>query len=375
MTVIYPQWNAGTIINSKYEIIKKVSYTPTYATSNMHDFNVVKNGTRALVLTKYRETTVSKAMSKVVGFDGRCRVHMDGLKELDITGDEAREIFAWNGTDHIGLDETTFHPRPVAKTCLGDWDIHHFNAIDQFPDGDYLLSSRHTSTIYKISHKDGSIVWRLGGVKSDFQQHRNAKFSRQHHARVHSQNKTHTVVSLFNNALGTGNNERPSNSHSCGLVLELDTVVMTAQAISIFDHPRGGFTNSRGSNQVLPNGNGFVGWAYHTLISEHASDGRILMEARLKKNIHTYRAYKFQWVGHPPHPPNVVSAAFVAGNHTSTIAYVSWNGATEVRRWNLYQTDERGSTKRFLSSVAKKGFETRLSYEGYVHLGVVLGLC
>lgn len=56
----------------------------------------------------------------------------------------------------------------------------HFNAIDKFADGDFLVSSREIDTIFKISHIDGSIVWRLGGPKSDFRLHDKAKFGAQH---------------------------------------------------------------------------------------------------------------------------------------------------------------------------------------------------
>lgn len=56
----------------------------------------------------------------------------------------------------------------------------HFNALDKFSNGDFLASSRETDTIYRISHIDGSILWRLGGKKTDFPLHDNARFGAQH---------------------------------------------------------------------------------------------------------------------------------------------------------------------------------------------------
>ena len=241
----------------------------------------------------------------------------------------------------------------------------HFNSVDKFPDGDYLVSSRHTDALYKISHINGSIIWRLGGVKSDFHLNYQAKFTRQHHARVHEQNETHTIISLFDNAKGSGPHEHKSHDYSRGLVLALRTDEMLAEIVAEFAHPRRAITNSRGSCQILPDGNVFMGWAYHTLISEHAPDGRMLMEARLKKNLHTYRSYKFSWVGRPKDPPNVVSAAFVAGNNTSTDVFVSWNGATEVAKWKLYETSVSGGNRRLVASAKRKGFETALTYNRY----------
>ena len=124
MTVIYPHDNAGVVVNSKYEIVQRVVYSETFAHSNMHDFSVIQNGARALVLTKDVHKTVSGDKARVVG-QTECHVHEDGLKELDITGGQTRTIFEWNGTDHIGLDETTMRPKEMAELCQNNWDIQY----------------------------------------------------------------------------------------------------------------------------------------------------------------------------------------------------------------------------------------------------------
>ena len=374
MTVIYPYENAGMILNNNYEVVKRVVYSSNFNYSNMHDFNVIANGERALVLTKETHKVIPEPWAESVGVDGGCSVRADGLKELDISGPETKVVFEWNGTDHIGADETTFRPHNFKKMCKSNWDIHHFNAIDQFPDGDYLLSSRHTSTLYKISHKTGEILWRLGGTKSDFDLALNVRFTRQHHARVHSQNSTHIVVSVFDNAKGTGNNEHASNDHSRGLIISLNLANKKANLVAAMHHPRGGITNSRGSNQILPDDNVFMCWAYHTLISEHAPDGRMLMEARLKKNIHTYRSYKYEWVGKPLTPPDVYATTYTAGDRTETYTYVSWNGATEVTGWNLYETDARGEQRKLIMHASKSGFETEMIHFGFPRYVVVEAL-
>ena len=376
LTVINPHLNAGLILDNSYNIVKEVTHSNTFEHANMHDFNIVQNGTRALVLTKEIEKSVSRKKAKAVGLN-KCMVHEDGIKYLGIsTPGEPQVLFSWNGTDHIGLDETTFRPRPIREMCSKHWDIHHFNSIDQFPDGDFLLSSRHTDTLYKISQHDGSIVWRLGGVKSDFAMGRAERFTRQHHARVHSQNETMTIVSVFDNAKGTGTNATESHPFSRGLILALNTNTqpMWAELLAHFDHPREGKTTSRGSTQILPNENVFMCWAYNTLVSEHAPDGRLLMDARLKKSVHTYRAYKHEWTGLPTEPPNVYSAAFVAGSNVTTSVYVSWNGATEVRKWNLLETDKHGHSEKLLGSSKRTGFETPLWHHEFVQYVVVEAL-
>jgi hypothetical protein len=372
LSIIYPHDNAGLILNNHYEIVKKAVYSSDFSFSNMHDFNVIANGDRALVLAKEKKSSVPAPWAESVGVKGDCNATAEGLKEVDISGAETKDVFVWNGTDHIGADETTFTPQAYEDMCEGSWDIHHFNSVDQFPDGDYLLSSRHTDTLYKVSHINGSIIWRLGGTKSDFELGTGVRFTRQHHARVHIQNSTHVVVTVFDNAKGTGGDQQPaSNDMSRGLRIALDLANMKADLLAAYNHPRRGITNSRGSNQILPDDNVFMCWAYHTLISEHAPDGRKLMEARLKKNIHTYRSYKYEWVGRPKTPPDVYAASYNHGNHPETYAYVSWNGATEVAIWNLYETDALGEQRRLINSTWKRGFETKFVHYGYPRYVIV----
>jgi hypothetical protein len=72
------------------------------------------------------------------------------------------------------------------------------NSVEKFPDGDYLISVRYTSAIYRVSRTSGEVVWRLGGKLTDFEQ--NFNFSGQHDARIVSHNETMTVISFFDNA-------------------------------------------------------------------------------------------------------------------------------------------------------------------------------
>ena len=127
LTAIYPHDNAAVILNNHYEVVETVVHSSTWDYSNMHDFNVVEDGRRALVLTKDGAVTLSKEKSKVVGYNGNCLVRGDGMKYLDITTQPPRTLFFWNGTNHIGLDETQthVHATPIEELCSDDkkWDI------------------------------------------------------------------------------------------------------------------------------------------------------------------------------------------------------------------------------------------------------------
>jgi hypothetical protein len=77
-------------------------------------------------------------------------------------------LFEWRSSGHVGPDE--FKMAFFGGTAQSPWDYFHINPIHKADDGsgDYVISARHTSAIYKISGGDGSIKWRLGGSHSDF---------------------------------------------------------------------------------------------------------------------------------------------------------------------------------------------------------------
>ena len=252
----------------------------------------------------------------------------------------------------------------------------HLNSVDKDPDGNYLLSARHTDAIYKVSKRDGSIIWRLGGLRSDFEMG-NLKFSRQHDARYQGRNKTHTFISLLDNALGQ-DDQPPTSSSSRALLIALQTDVkpMKATVISSIDHPSGPgtFATRRGNHQILPNGNSFIGWSEQATHSEHTPDGSLIMSASLvSEKLGSYRSYKFPFVGHPKTGPDVYTAAYPTRHkdRITTLVYVSWNGATEVDSWRVFKTTETGDVIKLMASKSKTGFETALAYDGFAAYVIV----
>lgn len=253
----------------------------------------------------------------------------------------------------------------------------HANSVDRTPEGDYLYSARHADTIYKISGTDGSIIWRLGGSKSNFERSQDVVFSRQHDVRFRNQNSTHIFISILDNA--KGQDDQP-NTHdfSRGLLLAIDEQNLQVSIEAQYDHPYGeshALVPRRGNYQALPNGNVFMGWSERALHAEYTPDGKLIWDALLQVDwMGTYRSYKFDgFVGKPKEPPTAVSRAHDDGaKGPVTEVYVSWNGATEVTRWNLYKTSADGETTRLLAdAAAKTGFETALRYNGYAAFIVV----
>ena len=80
------------------------------------------------------------------------------------------------------------------------WDYFHINSITKGDDRHYLLSARHVSTIYKINGTDVTVIWRLGGERSNFVLGPNTTFGFQHHARyVEVGTGSLEEISLFDN--------------------------------------------------------------------------------------------------------------------------------------------------------------------------------
>jgi hypothetical protein len=235
-----------------------------------------------------------------------------------------------------------------------------------------LLSSRHTSSIFKISGSDGSIIWTLSGKSHDFDHSDGFNFSWQHDARYIYENQTTSVISFFDNA-GVGINEesKTTGNWSRAVVVEINTSVkpMTTRVLHSYDRPDREISIARGNMQTLPNSNVFVGWATHGLISELTQDGTSVMEAKFSDGkMSTYRSYKFNFTGRPHLPP--VTKSFVHGsspNTANTFHYISWNGATEVHFWNLYGAAKNSSESfSLLAKVEKTDFETMYMTKGYI---------
>lgn len=249
--------------------------------------------------------------------------------------------------------------RGVTKLCLS-----HANSVDAFSNGDYLLSGRATSTIYRISRDTGSIVWRLGGRESDFELP--YQFFGQHAAKIYKQNDTHVTISFLDNATIRWAEPNVTNTASRGRLITLDETAMTATALAEYPHPEDELTRGEGNMQMLPNGNVWMGWTERSLQSEHSFDGTLLYKAHFRAHdLSTYRSFKFPWIGKPSSPPDVHAAIIKKNGFWYTIVHTSWNGATEVELWNIYYTNAAGGEKELVATAPKVGFETLIWADGY----------
>jgi hypothetical protein len=353
-----PNRGKGVMMNKHYHVETEVKAINDLHDFNMHEFNILPGGKTALACI-YRELEVS--MEDFGRPAEKSWVTSGGFVEMDM--ETSQVLVQWESFDHIPLHESNmFHAwdQPMGRP---GWDYVHANAVDKNEAGDYILSMRFTNTIYGISGEDGHIMWRLGGLESDFDM--DFTFSKQHNVKFVSSNGTHHVISMLNNASDErGNDENLSSA----LFIEMDTVAMTARVIKRINRPDSALTRLRGSVSTLANGNVFIGWSEFGYQSEHAPNGDVLMTARfVGERYSTYRAYKSDFIGRPTTPPDVVASVYgTSHDDITTIIYVSWNGATDVHGWNLYaQAYDRGQPVK-IGYANKTDFETMYIVDGYM---------
>jgi hypothetical protein len=327
------------IADDRYRVIANVT-AGNGLTGDIHEFLITNRNTALFTVYHQVEADLS-----ALGGPTNGKIEEGVVQEVTIPG--GKVLFEWHSAPHIAVDETY---ESVPKDESESFDYFHINAIEPVGKDKLLVSARHTHAIYEIRRRDGAVLWRLGGKKSDFRLGPGARFSWQHDPRRHADG----TLSLFDNGAS-----RPAKGpHSRVLVLRLDTRHHTAKLVRSYAHrPTPLLSTSQGNAQVLPDGHVFVGWGSNDYFTEFARNGRILLDGRFGSGeSDSYRAYRFPWVGHPAE--RLAVAARVAGARTTV--YASWNGATEVRRWRVLA----GGSPALLSTtkeVAKNGFETRIS--------------
>lgn len=321
------------IADAGYRTIRRVQ-AAGHLRGDLHEFVITPRDTALLTSYVVREHDLS-----AVGGPRAGTIQDAIFQEIDLAS--GRRLLEWHSLDHVPLEESY---SPVEA----DWDFFHINSVDLDTDGNLLVSARSTHTVYKIA-RDGSIMWRLGGKASDFTMGAGASFAWQHHAR----RQPDGTVSLFDN--GATPAVEPL---SRGLILDVDEREMTARLLRQYSHP-GVLSGSQGSVQVLENGNVFVGWGESPRVSEFDRSGRLLFDAVLGEQYECYRAFRLPWRGRPAEAP-ALALGGAASSDGARIAYASWNGATEVRAWELLAGEREGELQPVGRSRAQ-GFETALA--------------
>ena len=317
------------VMNDHYQIVKTIPTTSDF-TPDSHEFYITRDGNA--LISGYR--TVPHVDLSSVGGSPDGTVIDSIAREVNL--DTGQVLLNWSALAHVPITDS------YALPLFGSspWDFFHINSISPAPDGNLLISARHTWALYDIDPGTGKIVWTLGGKNSSFTVATDAAFAWQHDPRFLS----HDEIELFDDEAGIPFMPNALQSRAISLHLDYTTasVSLVGQIVQPSDQPE---TTSQGSVQSLPNGNVVVGWGSTGTFSEYNPAGELLLQdtppppygtvtlpngQTIPNAWSTYRVFKEEWTGTPSTPPTVAVHP-TSTNHWTISA--AWNGATGLSRW------------------------------------------
>lgn len=356
------------ILNHHYQVIRTIKAFKGF-TPDVHELLITPNNTALFFATK-----VVPMDLRPYGGPAKGAIHDFSIQEVDLATNQL--IYFWDAKNHIPL--TSSHmPASTARQSDNVWDPYHLNSLGLIPgvENDLLFSGRNTWTIYRLHKPSRKFVWQLSGDgKGDFKiPDPNARFSWQHDARFLPGN----IITMFDDSCCKSSTVPPGTPPSHGLILNLDLVNKIASFDKSYFHNTNIFASSQGNTQTLSNGSRFVGFGAGGYYTEFAEPGNteatrtmnILYNAKMPGTNVSYRSYRHKWVGKPLYPPSVT----IKSHGTSKTIYVSWNGATEVKKWIVLA----GRTYKRLIPIKKmnkKSFETAITVNNLWHFFQVIAV-
>jgi hypothetical protein len=345
-------WWQGTIFGQGEVVIMDTSYTEVARVRagnghqvDPHEVLLTPEGTALITCSP---STVAADLSSVGG-SRHGHVAESVIQEVDVASGEV--LLEWRSLDHV----------PVSESYMwaggGVYDYMHLNSIDVTPDGNLLVSGRHTWALYKLERKTGRVMWRLGGKRSDFAMGPGAQFAWQHDAR---QLDERTITVFDDGAAFFEGNHRYRSTHrqSRGLKLEIEHSARRVKLGRSYRHRPSLLAGGYGNMQTLADGDVAVGWGNLPVASHFDASGALLEDVNLAAIYASYRAFKLPWEATPADPP--AAAAGRRRHGRGTIIYASWNGSTACTAWAV----RAGANPRRLRRVAARpraGFETAIA--------------
>ncbi|KAL3423317.1 hypothetical protein PVAG01_05064 [Phlyctema vagabunda] len=342
-----------TIENAGFVTMPEVSVAEIVSWIDIHEALVTPQGTMLVTAVNVTQTDLTSVGGPEDGWIADSLFY-----EIDIKSNEV--LFQWNSLDHADQvplsNALTFYPlEDLGRNQSYPWGPFHINSVEKFQDGSYLVSSRYYSSLFKIA-LDGTVDWTLEGkTGGDFELGPGLSFSYQHDARIHHEGNNTVLISIHNNA----NSAIVSGKEqTTGLFMELNTQTWKAMLTrKLFDPADPVYAVSQGGLQLLDDQHTIMGYGSTPKIKEYSPNGSCVMTAQFgpSSTVQSYRAFRLPWVGRPKTAPDAFACVDQVSN--KTLVYMSWNGATEHRSWNVYAGKSQESLH--LAGHAKKtGFET-----------------
>ena len=304
-------------------------------TLGIHEFQLTPQGTALISVDQH----VPWDLSSIGGPKNGTLVD-DAVQEVNVTTGQV--LWQWDSDQHLSL-KASYAGKPGNKP----YDFFHLNSVQQLPNGNVLISSRHMWAVYEIDKQTGNILWTLGGKNSSFKMGPGASFSWQHDARLHPDG----TITLFDDGAGLYETEHQSRA----LRIRLNFKTHRATLVHAYTNNPPVLSWAEGNVQQLADGNTFVGFGSTPYLTEFDRDGSQVFSVHFSRPLQVYRGYRYPWWGHPTWPPSISTGTGAHG----TWVWASWNGSTQVASWRVLA----GSSPTSLGAVGKfpkVDFETQM---------------
>ena len=306
------------VLDSNYNRIDVYAAKNGYSTDD-HEFVMTKASTYLIIAANYRN------------IDG-INLRGNHVQEVDIETGEV--VFQWLSWDHLDYQDAVH-----GGDSRGDYI--HMNSIAVDYDSNLVMSLRNQDQCIKIDRITGDIIWRLGGVKNQFNFINDIyKLAYQHHFQPVPGKPNHYTV--FDNG------EHRSPNFSRGVEFKLDTDNMTAENVWEFRANPDRFSHWMGSVQRLANGNTLINWAdaSQPKPTEVTPSGDVIYDADFSFRSHIYRAFRFEWEAQLNEP------YLIAEPSTNNIRLIfNKFGDENVVGYNIYADPFENPTKLLASTV------------------------
>jgi hypothetical protein len=276
----------GVIYDDHFQQIATVTAGNGFA-MDVHEFLITPWNTALILADGFTTANLTS-----IGGLADQQVAVNLVQEIDIK--TRRLLFQWNASDYVPYSDSHL---PLPTSASQPWDWFHINAVHLDVDGNLLVSSRHTWTVYKVNRRTGKIMWELGGHRSSFTlkavpgqvlDRAGEIFAWQHDP----EGLGNGMYTVFDNEAGV---QAPLLSFSRVVIVHLDLRMHVATLVKSDNQPEGLAVGFGGNAQTTRSGDLFVGWDAQGYISEFSPSGTLRFNAELPSGVLTYRAYRLPW--------------------------------------------------------------------------------
>ena len=325
------------IDNDSYRTVATVHAGKGYH-ADLHEFQITPQGTA--LITIYEPTRAD--LSSVGGpKDG---VVLDSIvQEIDIkTG---RVLWEWHALGHVPLSSSE-----AGKPDAGNqYDYFHVNAIQQLPDGNLLVSARNTwgGVRDQPQHRQGDLDARRQGLRLQAGPRNRVRMAaRRPHA---ARRDPDPVRRRRQPPAGEPIPRDPAHAQHHHLDRLTRPRIHPHPAAA---RPKPGELPDTAQRQCVRRRPG------RARPLQYTPGGHQIFNVSFAPPDESYRALRHPWTAQPTTHPSIAVSATKAGG---LAVYASWNGATNVARWQLIAGPSPSQLTPHGPAATRTGFETEIA--------------